>query len=53
MPQFLNGTDTDAVTKLITLLKANGGNETFTSLIIGCGDAIDADGSFVRGESEG
>ena len=53
VPQFLNGTNTDAVTKLIALLKANGGNATVTSLIIGCGDTIDANGTFVDGESEG
>lgn len=53
VPTFLNGTNTDAVTKLITLLKANGGNATFTSLIIGCGDTINANGTFVEGKSEG
>ena len=53
VPRFLNGTNTDAVTKLIALLKANGGNATFTSLIFGCGDSIDANGTFVQGESEG
>ena len=53
VPKFLNGTNADAVTKLIALLKANGGTATFTSLIIGCGDMIDGNGSFIAGDSEG
>ena len=53
VPAFLNGTTADGVTKLTALLKANGGNATVTSLIVGCGDTIDVDGAFVLGVSEG
>ena len=52
-PIFLNGTNADYVTRYIELLTKNGGNATFTSIILGCGDSIGADGSFVQGVSEG
>ena len=53
VPAYLNGTNADGVTKLTALLKANGGNATVTSLIVGCGDTIDVSGAFVPGVSQG